>query len=275
MEELKTISLGKSKYVTVAERLKYFRTSEEFKNWSVESKWLEINEERAICQAFIKDDNGIIKSTGTAMEKKEEIKIIEKDGREKEYASVNVTSHIENCETSAIGRALGNLGIGIDGGNVASYDEIQRASKRRLILSINGMIDESNRAEYEEQYKLNELPVLTMDELEIIEKQLLINEKKKVCKAIIEMVTPEEVKDILRKYKTNLLETIDLRELIFIHDMKAKSKGKISKKEIDDLKECAEIVELDLENYIKENYKKDIDELTKAEYQDIKIKMTK
>lgn len=275
MEELKTISLGKSKYVTVAERLKYFRTSEEFKNWSVESKWLEINEERAICQAFIKDDNGIIKSTGTAMEKKEEIKIIEKDGREKEYASVNVTSHIENCETSAIGRALGNLGIGIDGGNVASYDEIQRASKRRLILSINGMIDETNRAEYEEQYKLNELPVLTMDELEIIEKQLLINEKRKVCKAIMEMSTPDEIKDILRKYKTNLLETIDLRELIFIHDMKAKSKGKISKKEIDDLKECAEIVELDLNNYVTENYKKNIEELTKAEYQDIKIKMTK
>ncbi len=57
--------------------------------------------------------------------------------------------------------------------------------------------------------------------------------------------------------------------------MKAKSKGKISKKEIDDLKECAEIVELDLENYVTENYKKNIEELTKAEYQDIKRKMTK
>lgn len=273
--ELKTLDFKGSKYVTVAERLKYFRTSEEFKNWSVESKWLEINEEQAICQAIIKDGNGIIKSTGTAMEKKEEIKTIEKDGKKKEYASVNVTSHIENCETSAIGRALGNLGIGIDGGNVASYDEIQRASKRRLILSITGMIDETNRAEYEEQYKLNELPVLPIEELEVIEKQLLINEKRKVCKAIMGMSTPDEIKDILRKYKTNLLETIDLRELIFIHDMKAKSKGKISKKEIDDLKECAEIVELDLENYVTENYKKNIEELTKAEYQDIKIKMTK
>jgi hypothetical protein len=273
--ELKTLDFGKSKYVTVAERLRYFRTSEEFKNWSIESDWLEINENIAICKAIVKDSNGIIKSTGTAMEKKEEIKTVEKNGVKKEQSSVNVTSHIENCETSAVGRALGNLGIGIDGGNVASYDEIQRASKRRLILSINGMIDETNRAEYEEQYKLNELPMLPVDELEIIEKQLLINEKRKVCKAIVEMTTVDEIKDILRKYKTDLLETIDLRELIFIHDMKAKSKGKISKKEIDDLKECAEIVELDLENYIKENYKKNIEELTKAEYQDIKIKMTK
>ncbi len=29
--ELKTLDFGKSKYVTVAERLRYFRTSEEFK----------------------------------------------------------------------------------------------------------------------------------------------------------------------------------------------------------------------------------------------------
>lgn len=267
MVELKTIDIKGKSYVTVAERLRYFRTSEEFKNWSIESEWLTINENIAICKAIVKDNNGIIKSTGTAMEKKEEI-------QEGKKMNINAVSHIENCETSAIGRALGNLGVGIDGG-VASYDEIQRASKRRLILSINGMIDESNRKEYEEQYKLNELPVLPIEKLEVIEKQLLINEKKKVCKAIIEMSTSDEIKDILRKYKTNLLETIDLRELIFIHDMKAKSKGKISKKEIDDLKECAEIVELDLENYVKENYKKNIEELTKAEYQEIKIKMTK
>lgn len=268
MVELKTIDIKGKSYVTVAERLRYFRTSEEFKNWSIESEWLTINENIAICKAIVKDNNGIIKSVGTAMEKKEEI-------QEGKKMNINAVSHIENCETSAIGRALGNLGIGIDGGNVASYDEIQRASKRRLILSITGMIDETNRAEYEEQYKLNELPVLPIEELEVIEKQLLINEKRKVCKAIMEMSTPDEIKDILRKYKTNLLETIDLRELIFIHDMKAKSKGRISKKEIDDLKECAEIVELDLENYIKENYKKNIEELTKAEYQEIKIKMTK
>ncbi|HBJ80219.1 MULTISPECIES: hypothetical protein [Fusobacterium] len=273
--ELKTLDFKGSKYVTVAERLKYFRTTEEFKNWSIETKWLEINEEKAICQAIIKNSDGIIKSTGTAMEKKEEIRKIVKDGKEKEYASVNVTSHVENCETSAIGRALGNLGIGIDGGNVASYDEIQRASKRRLILSITEMIDETNRAEYEEQYKLNELPVLPIEELEVIEKQLLINEKKKVCKSIIEMVTPNEVKEILRKYKINILESLDLKELIFLHDMKAKSKSKVSKQEIEDLKECASTIEFDLENYLKENYKKKIEALTKQEYQVIKNKLIK
>lgn len=268
MGQLKTMDIKGKAYVTVAERLKHFRTAEEFKGWSIESEWIKINEDIAICKAIAKNEAGVIKSTGTAMEKRAEIKPDKK-------MDVNVTSHIENCETSAIGRALGNLGIGIDGGNVASFDEIQRAAKKNLIMSITSMLDEENREEYEKQYKLNELPLMQIEELEIIEKQLLVNEKKKVCKAIINISTPDEVKSILRKYKTNLLETIDLKELIFIHDMKVKQNGKISKKEIDDLKECAEFMDFDLEDYVSKHYKKKIEELTKKEYSEIKEKMTK
>ena len=39
---------------------------------------------------------------------------------------INKTSYIENCETSAIGRALGIFGIGIDG-SVASAEEVRNA----------------------------------------------------------------------------------------------------------------------------------------------------
>ena len=46
---------------------------------------------------------------------------------EKEGSSfINQTSYIENCETSAVGRALGMLGIGIDT-SVASAEEVQNA----------------------------------------------------------------------------------------------------------------------------------------------------
>lgn len=46
---------------------------------------------------------------------------------EKENSSyINKTSYIENCETSAVGRALGMVGIGIDT-SVASADEVRRA----------------------------------------------------------------------------------------------------------------------------------------------------
>ena len=46
---------------------------------------------------------------------------------EKEGSSfINQTSYIENCETSAVGRALGMAGFGIDM-SVASYEEVANA----------------------------------------------------------------------------------------------------------------------------------------------------
>ena len=46
---------------------------------------------------------------------------------EKEGSSfINKTSYIENCETSAIGRALGFCGFGIDT-SIASYEEVANA----------------------------------------------------------------------------------------------------------------------------------------------------
>lgn len=40
---------------------------------------------------------------------------------------VNSTSYIENCETSAVGRALGFLGLGINGGGICSAEELANA----------------------------------------------------------------------------------------------------------------------------------------------------
>ena len=47
--------------------------------------------------------------------------------QEKEGSTfINKTSYVENCETSAVGRALGNAGIGIDT-SIASAEEVQNA----------------------------------------------------------------------------------------------------------------------------------------------------
>ena len=43
---------------------------------------------------------------------------------------INKTSYIENCETSAIGRALGMAGIGIDT-SVASFEEVANAIQQQ------------------------------------------------------------------------------------------------------------------------------------------------
>ncbi len=261
---MKTVSIKGKEYVTVAERLKFFRTSEEFKNWAIEIDWLEINQDRAIAKALIKNSDGIIKSTGTAMENKDD-----------KMSMVNKTSHIENCETSAIGRALGNLGIGLDGGDVATYEEVVRAKKKQAIDSINSMIDDENIKEYEEKYNLNELPLLSLEELENIEKKLLVKEKTKVCLAITKMCTDDELKRVYKQYNTKRLEILDLKELVFIHDTIANSKYKISKKELQDLQECADFMDLNLKNYTQDHYNKNPEELTKEEYKQIKEQLNK
>lgn len=45
----------------------------------------------------------------------------------KGHGMVNGTSHIENCETSAVGRALGMIGLGLNGGGICSAEELVNA----------------------------------------------------------------------------------------------------------------------------------------------------
>lgn len=67
----------------------------------------------AVCGYYTEDNTLIILGTGTAQEKESS-------------SYINKTSYIENCETSAVGRALGMCGFGIDT-SVASYEEVQNA----------------------------------------------------------------------------------------------------------------------------------------------------
>ena len=258
--DLKTIKIKGQDYVQVSERIRHFRTSEEYKGWAIETEWLRIDEDIAIARAIIKDSQGIVKSMGTAMEKREERK-------EGEKAKVNETSHVENCETSAIGRVLGILGIGIAGGEVASYEEIMRAKKQQIINSINLMIDEKNKDEFDEV----DFSLMSLEELEEIEKQLEIQEKNKLCKSIVEMCTQNDIGEILKKYRTNNLGNLDLKDLKYLHDRVVISNQTVTKKEVQELKKIADALGTDdIEKYVQKNYKKKLEELTKREYKKIK-----
>ena len=111
MEKLKAIDVKGKNYVMVNERLKYFR--EHFEGYALISDIIEITPDRVCILAKILDGNGSVKATGIAFE-------------EKQSSYINKTSYIENCETSAWGRALANFGIGIDE-NVSSADEVAHA----------------------------------------------------------------------------------------------------------------------------------------------------
>ena len=71
--------------------------------------------ENGVCiiKSTVSDENGNILGVGHAYEK---------EGS----SYINKTSFIENCETSAVGRALGMCGIGVDT-SIASADEVANA----------------------------------------------------------------------------------------------------------------------------------------------------
>lgn len=110
---MKTVKIKGKDYVEVNERLKYFRSEPKFKDYSLESEIISLDKEFITIKAIIKDGNGRVVATGLAQEKAGS-------------TYINETSFVENCETSAWGRALGNLGIGIDT-SVASAEEVQNA----------------------------------------------------------------------------------------------------------------------------------------------------
>jgi len=114
MTKLKTTTIQNKAYVEVNERLKYFRSN--YPGYSLISEVLETTETTILIKATIFDDNQVPIATGLAQEVKGS-------------SFINKTSYVENCETSAWGRALGNFGIGIDEA-VASYNEVANAIKQ-------------------------------------------------------------------------------------------------------------------------------------------------
>lgn len=96
---MKTINIKGKEYVTVNERLKEFRNN--FKDYSLVTEIVELGTDFATVKAAIIDNNGVTRATGLARE------TVAK-------SPINKYAFLENCETSAMGRALGNFGIGID-----------------------------------------------------------------------------------------------------------------------------------------------------------------
>lgn len=110
-EILNTVDIKGKAYVPVNERIKAFRFI--YPRGQILTEILSLEEGVVTMKASVYDDEGKLLGTGHA--------------QEKEGSSfINKTSFIENCETSCIGRAIGNIGIGLDEG-FASYEEVANA----------------------------------------------------------------------------------------------------------------------------------------------------
>ena len=111
---IRTTNIKGKEYAEVNQRVKAFRTlyPEGFITTEI------LCREGGLCiikatVGYYADGKSVILATGTAYEK---------EGS----SQINRTSYIENCETSAVGRALGMAGFGIDT-SIASADEMNNA----------------------------------------------------------------------------------------------------------------------------------------------------
>ena len=114
--QIRTTNIKGKEYAEVNQRIKAFRML--YPEGTIETTLL--SDENGICimsarVGYYDKETGAFRILGTGT------------AYEKETSSyINKTSYIENCETSAVGRALGMCGFGIDT-SVASYEEVSNA----------------------------------------------------------------------------------------------------------------------------------------------------
>lgn len=163
-DTIKTTDIKGKDYAEVNQRIKAFRMV--YPTGTITTDM--ISNENGICifKASVYDELDRIIATGTAYEKENS-------------TFINKTSYIENCETSAVGRALGMAGFGIDT-SVASAEEVQNAM-----------------ANQKEKSKLDKL----RDEVKSYkEKAIELLQKEYPSKKLVDL-TEEELNKVLEELK--------------------------------------------------------------------------
>lgn len=116
--KLKTVDIKGKQYVQVNERVRVFRIDEQFAGYKMITIPIVVDNDVAFFEARIIDREGNVVANGHA--------------RELQTSSfINKISHVENAETSAIGRALGSLGIGIESSYCTGDEVLLREEKEK------------------------------------------------------------------------------------------------------------------------------------------------
>lgn len=113
-KELKLTPIGKKEYVEVNQRVKGFRML--YPEGTIETEVNYLEGGMVVIKATVSNDGKVL-ATGISYE-------VEGSN------NINKTSFVENCETSAVGRALGFLGLGIDT-SICSADELNIALEKQ------------------------------------------------------------------------------------------------------------------------------------------------
>ena len=128
-EGIRTTEIKGKQYSEVSQRIKAFRLVHP--SGCITTEIIDMNNGIVTMKASVFDEQNHLLGTGFAQEKENS-------------SFINKTSYIENCETSAIGRALGMCGYGVDV-SVASAEEVQNAIH-------NQQMDEKKLGELSKSY---------------------------------------------------------------------------------------------------------------------------
>ena len=157
---MRTINIKGKNYVPVTERVKAFHA--QYPDFTVITEIISLDESSVLMKATVYDPDGKVMAVGHAQE-------------DRNASTLNKTSYVENCETSAIGRALGMFGIGIDD-SMASADEVanaidrQEAMKQKVtknnISALRMLADQkgSDFASILSYYELDKVEDMTMEQ---------------------------------------------------------------------------------------------------------------
>ena len=159
-------------YMEVNQRIKAFRMV--YAQGSIPTEIVSMENGVIIMKASVYTDDGRLLATGTAYEKENS-------------TFINKTSYIENCETSAVGRALGLAGFGIDT-SIASAEEVANAIQQqdqdkiidnKLVSSLNEAIENNNiMAEIVEKI-LSKYGYLSTSEIKVKDYAQIVQDFKK------------------------------------------------------------------------------------------------
>lgn len=172
-DSTKTTDIKGKEYTEVNQRIKAYRMV--YPNGSITTEILKLEDGVVLMKATILNEDGVVIGTGLAQEKEDS-------------TFINKTSYIENCETSAVGRALGMCGFGIDT-SVASAEEVKTAMANQEPKQDTKKTTKKN--------EINEVVLMKAQKLNIKLEDVATYFKKKVT----ELTNEEVVKAIDLKEK--------------------------------------------------------------------------
>lgn len=169
-ETINTTNIKGKEYAEVNQRIKAFRMV--YPHGTIETELLSNQDGICIFKATIADGEDIL-GTGTAYEKENS-------------SFINKSSYIENCETSAVGRALGMAGFGIDT-SVASAEEVANAMTqqdseklidKKMVDSLNKAIENAKIQDEIVEMILSQYGYTSTNEIKIKDYMNIVNDFK-------------------------------------------------------------------------------------------------